>query len=203
MKPIHVIGIILAVAFAIVWCFQIWSAGQWKTTLQGEGSGNFYEQRDRRAGAQAFVREAFGDSPTPADQATDMSGLPWEDRLGKIIDHWVRVIKSTGHGSRRAPSGVYFTLTYFSVRNGSGLTGVNAGTQVVCVKDEGPVLRVKTGNLEFEAKRQYLTNDLDVADLAVRDDAEAQQALALYIAQQQQAIEQQSEKRKMQPSAQH
>jgi len=40
-------------------------------------------------------------------------------------------------------------------------------------------------NLEFEAKRQYLTNDLDVADLAVTNDAEAQQAVASYIAKQQ------------------
>ena len=83
------------------------------------------------------------------------------------------------------PPGVYFTLTYFSVRNPSGITGLEAGSRVICVKDEGPVLLVKAGNVEFEAKRQYLTNDLDVADLAVRNDAEAQQAVASYIAKQQ------------------
>jgi hypothetical protein len=62
------------------------------------------------------------------------------------------------------------------------------------------VLLVKVKNLEFEAKRQYLTNDIDVADLAVRDDAEAQQAVASYMAQQQQAIDQREAKRKMQAS---
>jgi len=71
------------------------------------------------------------------------------------------------------------------VRNPSGITGLEAGSRVICVKDEGPVLLVKAGNVEFEAKRQYLTNDLDVADLAVRNDAEAQQAIASYIAKQQ------------------
>jgi len=86
------------------------------------------------------------------------------------------------------------------VRSGSGLTGVEPGTRVVCVKDEGSVLLVKVKNLEFEAKRQYLTNDIDVADLAVRDDAEAQQAVASYMAQQQQAIDQREAKRKMQAS---
>jgi len=86
------------------------------------------------------------------------------------------------------------------VRSTAGLTGVEPGTQVVCVKDEGPVLLVKMENLEFEAKRQYLTSDLDVADLAVRDDPEAQQAVAPYIAQQQQAIEQGEARRKMQAS---
>jgi hypothetical protein len=58
-------------------------------------------------------------------------------------------------------------------------------------------------NLEFEAKRQYLTNDLNVADLAARNDAEAQQAVASYIAQQQQAIDRRENRRKMQVSGKH
>jgi hypothetical protein len=104
---------------------------------------------------------------------------------------------------RLAPPGVYFTLTYLSARSASGITGFEPGTRVVCVKDQGPVLLVKVDNLEFEAKRQYLTDDLDVADLAVRNDAEAQQAVASYIARQQQAIDQQDDRRKMQASGQH
>jgi hypothetical protein len=101
---------------------------------------------------------------------------------------------------RLAPPGVYFALIHLSVRSGAGLTGVEPGTRVVCVKDEGPVLLVKVENLEFEAKRQYLTNDLDVADLAVRNDAEAQEAVASYITQQQRAIDQREARRKMQAS---
>jgi hypothetical protein len=62
---------------------------------------------------------------------------------------------------------------------------------------------VKAGNIEFEAKRQYLTNDLDVANLAVRNNAEAQQAVALYIAQQQQAIDHRDDSKKMPSSGQH
>jgi len=86
------------------------------------------------------------------------------------------------------------------VRSGFGLAGVEPGTRVVCVRDEGAVLLVQVENLEFEAKRQYLTNDLDVADLAVRNDAEAQEAVASYIAQQQQAIDEREARRKMQAS---
>jgi hypothetical protein len=104
---------------------------------------------------------------------------------------------------RIAPPGVYFTLTHLSARSASGITGFEPGTRVVCVKDDGLVLLVKVDNLEFEAKRQYLTNDLDVADLAGRNDAEAQQAVASYIAQQQEAIEQRDDRRKMQASGQH
>jgi hypothetical protein len=42
--------------------------------------------------------------------------------------------------------------------------------------------------------------DLDVAVLAARNDAEAQQAVASYMAQQQQAFDQRDDRRKMQPS---
>ena len=207
MKPIHVIGIVLATSFGIIWCVQIWSAGRWNTELQyEEKSGNFgsyYEQKRNRADALAFVHEAFkDDSPTPVVQTPVVSGSSWEDRLGKRIDHWMRAIKSIGHRSRLAPPGVYFTLTYISVRNPSGITGVSPGTQVVCVKGEGPMPIVKAGNLEFEAQRQYLTNDVDIAELAVRGDTEAQQAVASYIAKQQQAIDQRNDKRNMQPSGQ-
>jgi len=104
---------------------------------------------------------------------------------------------------RPAPPGVYFTLIHLTVRSGSTLTGVEPGTRVVCVKDEGPLLLVKVDNLEFEAKRQNLTNDLNVADLAARNDAEAQQAVASYIAQQQQAIDRRENRRKMQASVKH
>jgi hypothetical protein len=153
--------------------------------------------------SEDFMREEANKSPVPVNDATSVSGSSWEDRLGRRIDHWVRVIKSIGHRTRGAATNVYFTLTYISVRNPSGITGVNAGTQVVCVKDEGPVLLVKAGNLEFEVRRQYLTDDLDVARLAVRDDAEAQQEVASIIAQQQQAIDQRNDRNKVQSPGQH
>jgi hypothetical protein len=208
MKPIHVIGITLATLFGIIWCVQIWSAGRWNTELQGEGNGSFFEQKRRRADAAAFVREAFNDGPMAVDNATDVSssGPSREDRHENLIGYSLHALKGVGHRifhrPRLASPGVYFTLTDLSVRTRYGITGVSAGTQVVSVKDEGPVLLVKAGDLEFEAKRQYLTNDLDIADLAGRNDAEAQQAVAAYIAQQQRAIDQGNDKRKVQPSGQ-
>jgi hypothetical protein len=148
-----------------------------------------------------------------------VSEASWIGRLQNVIEDSDRAIKNLGPSLRTlknlptslrrrlapplSPPGVYFTLTYLSVRNPSGITGVEPGTQVVCVKDEGSRLLVKAGNLEFEAKRQNLTNDLDVAALATRNDAEAQQAVASYIAQQQHAIDQRDDKKKMQPSDRH
>jgi hypothetical protein len=208
MKPIHVIGAVLVVAFAMAWCFQIWS-GQWKTGLQREGNGSFYENKRTNANVENFAREASNDGPNPANPAIDVSSSEssWVDRVQNLIGNSVRAIKGAGnrifHRSRPAPPGVYFTLTYLSVRTRSGITGVGAGTRVVCVKDEGPVLLVKAGDLEFDVKRQYLTDDLDVADLAVRDDAEAQQTIASYIAQQQQAIDKRDDRKKIQPSGEY
>jgi len=180
---------VIGTAFCLFLCFQVWTAAQWKNTLQDQGTEGFY------------------DSPNPVNHAKSVSGSSWKDGVQNMIDGCVRAIKSVGHRFRHqprlAPPDVYFTLTYLPVRTEYGITGVDAGTQVICVKDQGPLLFVKAGNLEFETKRQYLTNDLDVADLAVKNDAEAQQTVASYIAQQQQAIDQRDDKRKMRPSGLH
>jgi hypothetical protein len=116
-----------------------------------------------------------------------VSGFTWKDRLRKAIEDCVRAIKSVRHriSPRLAPEGVYFTMRYFSLPNAHGITGIAPGTKVVRVRDDGSVLRVRTGDVEFEAAAQDLTNDLDVAVAVSRDDAQRQQALASYIHQQQ------------------
>ena len=137
---------------------------------------------------------------TSVSNTTETSTPSWGERVQNLIHACVRSIKRVGHRTRLAPADVFFTLEYISARNSYGITGVEAGTRVVCVKDEGRVLLVKAGDLEFEAKRQYLTNDLDIADLVGRNDAEAQRAVAAYIAQQQQALDQRYDKWKIQAS---
>jgi hypothetical protein len=181
MKPTHVLAISLPVAFAIFWCVQVWTAGGWNIALQGQGHS--YN--------------------TSAGNTTEPSTPSWGGHVQSLIDASVRCIKRVGHRTRLAPADVFFTLKHISVQNSYRVTGVEAGTRVVCVKDEGPVLLVKAGDLQFEAERQYLTNDLDVADLVVRNDVEAQQAVAAYIAQQQKAIEQRNGRWKLQASSQH
>jgi len=178
--------------------------------VQAEGNAGVHEKKQEIAAAEAFARETLG-GPNAVKHPTGVSGPSWVGRLQNVIEGCERAIRNlptslghlTRHHRRLALPGVYFTLAYQSVRTRSGITGVDAGTQVVCVRDEGPVVIVKAGNLEFEAKRQYLTNDLDVADLAARNDPESQQAIASYIAQQQQAIDQRDDGKKRQISGQH
>ena len=205
MKPIYALGITLATVtvFGMIWYLQIGSAGGWDPALQREGDGSFYDSKRTNANVDASAGEASKDGLVPVNNAKDPAGYLWGTRLRKLIHDGVGAFKRVGHPHRVAPAGVFFTLRYISVRNPYGITGVEAGTRVVCVKDEGPSLFVKAGDLEFEAKRQYLTNDLDVADLAVRNDGEAQQAVESYIAQQQQATDQRSDKWKMQASRQY
>jgi hypothetical protein len=203
VKAIVSIGVIVLVAlgiFAVLSLMQRQSTGK---MIQEDATGFFREKQQEAALANTIAREAFNES-NPVKTPTGVSGPSWLDSIQNAIEDCVRAIKnlptSLSHRARPAPPGVYFTLIYFSVPTRSGITGLSAGTQVVCVKDEGPVLLVKAGKVEFEAQRQYLTNDFDVADLALRNDAEAQQALASYIAQQQQAIAQQEDGRKVQAS---
>jgi len=122
---------------------------------------------------------------------TGVSGFTWKDRLKKTIEDGERAIKnlSTSVGRRLsphlAPNGVYFTMRYFSVATTHGITGIAPGTKVVRVRNDGSVLRVRTGDVEFEATAQDLTNDLDIAATVSRGDAQEQQALRSYIHQQQ------------------
>jgi hypothetical protein len=167
--------------------------------LQGEGTGIFHEKKRDTATVMATAAEMSG-HPNSLDRGAyvetrGVSGPPWKNRLEKGIEDCVRVIKSlptsvgqltrTRPPPRLAPAGIYFTLRYLSVASPSGITGLKPGTLVACVKDNGGVLLVTTGNLELEAKRKYLTNDLDIADLASRNDAQAEQDVASSIAQQQ------------------
>jgi hypothetical protein len=195
MKLIVLIGVMALVVLGI---FAVPSLTQRQSTeqLAREDSAGFFKEKKREADA---VKDLVGDglkAPKPIVKQTDGPSAPsGVHRFENVIENCERAIKNlptsllrSRRKPRLAPPGVYFTLTYMSVRKPSGIIGVNAGTRVVCVKDEGAVLIVKAGDLEFEAKRQHLTNNLDVADLAGMDDAEAQQAVESYIAKQQQEI---------------
>jgi len=171
--------------------------GSWDRALQDEsGNGVFHKMKRDTVAIKTMAAEQTND-PTWLDhqgdsEKTSVSGSPGKNnRLQKVIEDSVDAVKNlptrVGHRIRPnlAPSGVYFTLAYLSVPSPFGVTGLTPGTRVVCVKDEGAVLLVKMGNLEFEVKRQYLTNDLDVADLAFKNDVQAQQAVKSAIAEQQ------------------
>lgn len=54
------------------------------------------------------------------------------------------------------------------------MTGVPPGTELVRVKETGNIIRVRKGDIEFDAKRQDLTNDLDIVERVGRADALSQ-----------------------------
>jgi hypothetical protein len=59
-----------------------------------------------------------------------------------------------------------------SVRSPGGITGIPPGTRLELVQDMGEVVRVTTGQVQFDAKKYQLTNDLDIAaELSSRDAA--------------------------------
>ena len=67
---------------------------------------------------------------------------------------------------RLAPEGVFYVVQAFSVTTDDGMRGIRAGSKVTLVKDAGAILRVSDGKQEFDARREFLTNDLDIAALA-------------------------------------
>jgi hypothetical protein len=86
----------------------------------------------------------------------------------------VQAPTATPVAHRLAPAGIYFSTEYISVRVPGGITGIPPGTRVELVQDMGDVVRVKTGQVQFDAKKYQLTNDLDVAEEASNQDAATQ-----------------------------
>ena len=79
---------------------------------------------------------------------------------------------------RLAPEGIYYVMQAFSMTTDSGVKGVPLGTKVTLIKDTGTVLRVTDGRHEFDARPEFLTNDLDVAAEGAAQKASQQAATA-------------------------
>ena len=176
---IAIIAAIGASVFALLYFLQYSGLLLTSTdvTMHNPGNGIVREKTQEIATKKAF---------------TGVSWFTWKDRLQKAIEDSERAIKNLSTSVRHrlrphlAPDGVYFTVRYFSVPNTHSVTGIVPGTKVVRVRDDGSVLRVRTGGgVEFEAAPRDLTNDLDVAATVSRGDVQEQQALASYIHQQQ------------------
>ena len=72
---------------------------------------------------------------------------------------------------RLAPAGTYFVIQPITLKTENGVTGIRVGTKVNLLRDMGDTLQVTNGATEFVAKRQKLTNDLDIVAQACLQDA--------------------------------
>ena len=88
---------------------------------------------------------------------------------------------------RLAPEGVFYAIQAFSITTDAGVRGIRAGTPVKLLRDDGATLRVTDGQKEFDARRELLTNDLDIAAQASGQQASQQAAIAEW-QQKQQAL---------------
>src|SRR4029077_11833400 len=80
---------------------------------------------------------------------------------------------------RLAPEGTFYLMERVVVKSDSGVTGFAPGTRVKLVEDRGEKLFVTNDDsVKFEAPSDKVTNDLDLAALVARHDAQSQQALA-------------------------
>jgi hypothetical protein len=203
MKRIFSITIITLVVLGVVSAvLSIKQRQEMDKALQGDdGNGTFYQNKRKMAAQKASLAEVFGDpnlvNHRAGDETISVSGSTWKNRLQKGIEDCVAAAKnlpaSVGHRPvpapipvrHLAPDGVYFTLRYFSVRGPHGVIGILPGTEVVRMRDVAPsILRVSAGDLQFDAKVQDLTNDLDLVDAVSQGDAQRQKAVADYLDQQ-------------------
>jgi len=87
---------------------------------------------------------------------------------------------------RLAPEGTLYLIKYYGVKKVSGVIGVLPGTRLKLVKDLGETMKVKTADeyrIEFEVDSDKLTNDIDLAEWAKRNDEQSQKSLNDYMKQ--------------------
>ena len=92
---------------------------------------------------------------------------------------------------RLAPDGTFFVTQYVSVRTPKGVAGFEPGRQVkfVGVDEAKELLIVTDGEYQAELGPMQLTNDIDIAVLAQRQDQASQQQLMALLEKDRQADE--------------
>ena len=79
---------------------------------------------------------------------------------------------------RLAPEGTYFLLQRTSLKIDSGVVGFAPGTKVTMIDQRDSMTTVSDGQYQFTVPSSQLTNDLDIAESAVKSDYAAQAQIA-------------------------
>ena len=125
--------------------------------------------------------------PARASPAPDSSQRGPAETPGTAIAS--KPVPTPSETHRLAPPGVLYVIQYASVTTDSGVIGFVPGTRVRLVEDKGETIVVTDGTVKADMPADNLTNDLDIAALAARRDAKAQQDLTSFLLGQQ-AIDQ-------------
>jgi serine/threonine protein kinase len=158
--------------------------GERRITIGSQMSGG----QDPSVGKQKFLwlEYAIGDAPmvslkVPAGRsfALPSHGASSDSSVVPTLAVSVATpIPVTPAPKRLAPEGVFYVIRHFSTTTDDGLIGINPGTKVKQVKDNGDTLLVTNGQAQFEVSKDDLTNDLDIAYRYAAVDGAAQQQLS-------------------------
>jgi hypothetical protein len=157
--------------------------GDRRITVGSQLSGG----QDPSAGKQKFLwlEYSIGDAPVVSLKvpegrsfALPSRGAASNSSVPTLAVSIVTPIPVTPAPKRLAPEGVFYVIRHFSTTTDDGLIGINPGTKVKQVKDNGDTLLVTNGQTQFEANKDDLTNDLDIAYRYAAVDGAAQQQLS-------------------------
>jgi hypothetical protein len=97
---------------------------------------------------------------------------------------------ATATPARKAPTGYLYVLRHVSKVTDSGVMGVDPGT-LLALTSRGPVTSELTdGKTTFQIENESLTDDTDVAQMARRNDAQSQAAVAVLLQRKKAEMEQ-------------
>src|SRR3954454_15622231 len=85
---------------------------------------------------------------------------------------------------RLTPAGTFYLVQGMSIPTSFGVTGLPPGTMVQMIQDKGATMLVSFGQTHLIIPTGILTNDMDLGELAGKEDAESQHALMKHLEQQ-------------------
>ena len=112
--------------------------------------------------------------PSAATRPTPSKGPPAQQREARPTPARSMVTKQP----RLAPEGTYFLLQRTSLKIDSGVVGFAPGTKVTMIDQRDSMTTVSDGQYQFTVPSSQLTNDLDIAESAVKSDYAAQAQIA-------------------------
>lgn len=177
-----------SVVFAVLAAVLI--GGGWYFSKMRNGPQQSPDSSQQTAAAPKESQEAAPATPAPLAIQGEWGGAQAAGAPvtapGGTAGGGSAAVATTGGAKRLAPAGTYYTLQPISVTTDDGITGVQPGTLVTLVQDNGATKVVTTdGKMKFDVAAGQITNDLDVVDQM--NQAQSQAALAQAAAQQQAA----------------
>lgn len=156
-----------AAAFAVI-------KHDWLLSLVGHGANQTEATADASTAPANGADNANAAAPAPAARAAAPASTG---------ANGATALATPAPMVHKAPAGYLFVLRHVSKETDSGIVGVEPGTQLAVLSRGSATTKVSDGTNQFDIKNEDLTDDADAAQAALRASAQSQAALEAWMQQ--------------------